>query len=65
MVRITAICIAFTTLIFVLYLLFSERQKPWNEMTENEQQRKKAIIVGGTLVLLAGMIAAFFPDKKK
>jgi Na+/H+ antiporter NhaD/arsenite permease-like protein len=65
MVRITVICIAFAALIFVLYLLFSNSQKPWNEMTENEQQRKKAMIVGGTLVLLAGMIAAFFPGKKK
>jgi Na+/H+ antiporter NhaD/arsenite permease-like protein len=65
MVRITVICIAFAALIFVLYLLFSKRQKPWDEMTENEQQKKKAMIVGGTLVFLAGMIAAFFLGKKK
>jgi len=65
MIRITVICIAFAALIFVLYLLFSKRQKPWNEMTEKEQQKKKVMIVSGTMVFLAGMIAALFLGKKK
>jgi len=34
-------------------------------MTEQEQEKKKVMIVSGTIVFLAGMIAAFFPDKKK
>jgi Na+/H+ antiporter NhaD/arsenite permease-like protein len=65
MIRITVICIAFTALAFVLYLLFSKGQKPWNEMTEKEQQKKKVMIISGTMVFLAGIITALFPGKKK
>ncbi|MCX6326724.1 MAG: hypothetical protein NT144_08780 [Bacteroidia bacterium] len=65
MVRIIVITISFAALIFVFYLLFSKRQKPWNEMTEKEQKKKKIMIVSGTTVFLAGIIAALFLGKKK
>jgi len=50
--------------IIVLYLLFNKRQKPWNEMTENEQKTKKIMLAGGTTVFLAGLIATYFLGKK-
>jgi uncharacterized membrane protein YfcA len=65
MVRIILILVSLSALIFVLYLLFSKRQKPWNEMTEKEQKRKKIMIASGTSVFLAGIIAALFLGKKK
>jgi Na+/H+ antiporter NhaD/arsenite permease-like protein len=65
MIRITVIAISLSALGFVLYLLFSKRQKPWNEMTENEQKKKKIMILSGTTIFLAGMIASFLPGKKK
>jgi Na+/H+ antiporter NhaD/arsenite permease-like protein len=65
MIRITVIAISLSALGFVLYLLFSKRQKPWNEMTENEQKKKKIMILSGTTVFLTGMIASFLLGKKK
>jgi hypothetical protein len=65
MVRILAICVSLAALIFVLLLLFGRRQKPWNQMTENEKKRKKVMIASGTTVFLAGLIATLLLGKKK
>lgn len=65
MIKIIAILISVAALCFVLYLLFSKRQKPWNELTENEQNKKKILITGGIMVFLAGIIATIFLGKKK
>jgi uncharacterized membrane protein YfcA len=65
MIRIIAILISLAGLSIVLYLLFSNRQKPWNEMTEKEQKKKKIMIAGGTSVFLAGLITALLLGKKK
>lgn len=65
MIRIIAILISLSAISLVLYLLFSKRQKPWNEMTENEQKKKKIMIASGTTVFLAGLIASLFLGKKK
>jgi uncharacterized membrane protein YfcA len=64
MIRLVAIIISLSGLCFVLYLLFSKRQKPWNELTEREQKKKKIMIASGTTVFLAGLLTALFLDKK-
>jgi uncharacterized membrane protein YfcA len=64
MIRLVAIIISLSGLSFVLYLLFSKRQKPWNELTEREQKKKKIMIASGTTVFLAGLLTALFLDKK-
>jgi uncharacterized membrane protein YfcA len=63
--KIIAILISLAALSFVLVLLFSRKQKPWNEMTEKEKKKKKIMIASGTTIFLAGLIAAFLPGKKK
>ena len=65
MMKIIAFLISLAALSFVLVLLFSRKQKPWNEMTEKEQKKKKIMIASGTTVFLAGIIAALLPGKKK
>ena len=65
MIRIIAISISLAALSIVLYLIFSKRQKPWNEMTEEEQKRKKSLVAGGIMVFLSGLLAAIFLGKKK
>jgi hypothetical protein len=65
MIRIVVILISVAASIFVLFLVFSKRQKPWNEMTEDEKKRKKLMIAGGTSVFLAGIITALLLGKKK
>lgn len=66
MIRIiTLILISVVALGFVLFLLFSKRQKPWDEMTDQEKSRKKLLVAGGTTVFLAGIISALLPGKKK
>lgn len=65
MLRITLILISLGALSFVLYLLLNRRQKPWHEMSQDEKNRKKIAVAGGTLVFLAGLIAAIFMGKKK
>jgi hypothetical protein len=65
MIRILVILISLSALGLVIYLLFSNRQKPWNELTEREKQRKKILIASGTSVFLAGLIATFLLRKKK
>jgi uncharacterized membrane protein YfcA len=65
MIRIIAISISLAALSIVLYLIFSKRQKPWNEMTEEEQKRKKTLVAGGIMVFLSGLLAAIFLGKKK
>lgn len=65
MLRILLIVISAGALGFVLFLLFSKLQKPWNEMTDKEQKRKKILIASGTSVFLAGIIASFLLGKKK
>lgn len=63
--RIIAILISLAALSFVLVLLFSKKQKPWNEMTEKEQKKKKIMIASGTTVFLAGIITTLLLGKKK
>jgi uncharacterized protein YpmS len=65
MIRIIFLAISLAALIFVLVILFSKNQKPWNEMNEKEQKKKKILIASGTSVFLAGLIAAFLTGKKK
>jgi hypothetical protein len=65
MIRIIAIVAAIAALLFVLYLIFNKKQKPWNQMTEEEQKNKKILVAGGITVFLAGLIAALFLGKKK
>jgi hypothetical protein len=65
MIRLVAIMVSLTALGLVLYLLFSKRQKPWNEMTDMEQKRKKIMIFSATSVFLAGIIATLLLGKKK
>lgn len=65
MMRIIAILISLAALSFVLVLLFSKKQKPWNEMTEKEQKKKKIMIASGTTVFLAGIITTLLLGKKK
>jgi hypothetical protein len=65
MIRIIVFSISLLALAFVLFLLFSKRQKPWNEMTEKEQKTKKIMIASGTTVFLAGLIATYFLGKLK
>ncbi len=64
-IRIIAIIVSLATLAFVLWLLFGKGQKPWNEMTEEEQKKKKILVTGGILVFLAGVLTAIFAGKKK
>jgi Na+/H+ antiporter NhaD/arsenite permease-like protein len=65
MIRIIVLLISISALGFVLFLLFSKRQKPWNELTEKEQRNKKIMIASGTTVFLAGLIATLLLGKKK
>jgi uncharacterized membrane protein YfcA len=65
MIKLIAILISLAGLSLVLYLLFSKSQKPWNEMTEKEQNKKKIMIASGTTVFLAGLMASLFLGKKK
>jgi uncharacterized membrane protein YfcA len=65
MIRLIAILVSLVALSFVLYLLFSRNQKSWNQMTEEEQKRKKIKIATGTTVFLAGVITALLTKKKK
>ena len=63
--RIIAIVISLGALGMVLYLLFGKGTKPWAEMSEYEQNRKKTLVTGGIIVFLAGLIAAIFLGRKK
>jgi flagellar basal body-associated protein FliL len=63
--RIIAIVVALAGLGAVLYLLFSKNQKPWDQMSDEEQRRKKTLVTGGILVFLAGLITAIFLGRKK
>lgn len=64
-IRIIAILIALAGLAFVIYLLFGKNQKPWDQMTEDEQKRKKTLVAGGIIVFLAGILSAIFLGRKK
>lgn len=63
--RIVAIIVALAALGMVLWLIFGKGQKSWDEMSDNEQKRKKTIVTGGILVFLTGLLAAIFMGKKK
>jgi UDP-N-acetylmuramyl pentapeptide phosphotransferase/UDP-N-acetylglucosamine-1-phosphate transferase len=65
MIRITAIVVSLAALSVVFYLLFNRNQKPWYEMNEDEQKKKKIMIAGGLTVFLAGLITALLTGKKK
>lgn len=64
-IRIIALIVALAALALVLWLLFGKGQKPWNEMSEDEQKKKKMLVTGGILVFLAGILTAIFAGKKK
>lgn len=59
-----ALAVSLAALVFILYLVFNKRQKPWNEMSEKEKKTKKVLVSGGILVFLAGIAAALFLGKK-
>jgi Na+/H+ antiporter NhaD/arsenite permease-like protein len=65
MIKITAVIITLAALLFVLYLLFNKRQKPWYEMTEHEQEKKKMMVTGGIIVFLIGLITILITGKRK
>jgi hypothetical protein len=65
MIRIIIILIALVALALVLYLLFSKNQKPWEEMTEKEKNKKKVLVASGIAVFLSGLIASILLGKKK
>ena len=65
MLRITLILISLGALSFVIYLLLNTRQRTWPEMSQDEKNRKKIAVAGGTLVFIASLIAAIFMGKKK
>ncbi len=64
-IRIVAIVIALAALGMVLWLMFGKGQKSWDELSENDQQRKKTLVTGGIIVFLAGLMTAIFMGKKK
>ena len=64
-IRIVAIILALAALGMVLWLIFGKGQKSWDEMSDNEQKRRKTLVTGGILVFLAGLLAAIFMGKKK
>ncbi|HUX95118.1 MAG TPA: hypothetical protein VMV47_05235 [Bacteroidales bacterium] len=64
-IRIIAIIISLAALGMFLWLLFGKGQKPWNEMSKDEQKKKKILVTGGILVFLAGVLTAIFAGKKK
>jgi Na+/H+ antiporter NhaD/arsenite permease-like protein len=57
------ICVA--ALIFVLWLLFNTRQKPWNEMTDEEKKKKKIKLFSGIAVFLTSLIALIVTGKNR
>jgi Na+/H+ antiporter NhaD/arsenite permease-like protein len=65
MIKLIPILISVAALGFVLYIIFSKNQRPWNQMTEEEQKRKKVMFAGGLSVFIAGMLAAIFLGRKK
>jgi len=65
MIRIIAISVAALALLLVAFLIFNRKQKPWNEMTEEEQKRKKVLVAGGLAVFIAGLLTALLAGKKK
>jgi len=65
MTQIIVIFITLAAFCFVLILLFSKNQKPWNFMTEDEKKKKKLLLVSGTTVFLAGLITSLMLRKKK
>ena len=64
-IRIIAIVIALAALGMVLYLMLGKGQKSWDQMSEDEQKRKKTLVTGGIIVFLTGLFAAIFLGKKK
>lgn len=62
-IKIIAIIISLAALAMVLWLLFGKGQKPWNELSEDEQKKKKVLVTGGILVFIAGVITAVFAGK--
>lgn len=57
--------ISLSALGLVLFLLFNKKQKPWDQMTDEEQNRKKVMMAGGLTVFIAGIISALMLAKKK
>jgi|WetSurMetagenome_2_1015567.scaffolds.fasta_scaffold549364_1 hypothetical protein len=64
-IRIVAIVISLLALGMVLYIMLGKNQKPWDQMSDEEQKRKKTLVTGGIIVFLSGLLAAIFLGKKK
>ena len=56
--------VSLTALTAVLFLVYSKKQKKWEEMTPKEKRRKKAMILGGLAIFLSGIAAALSLGKK-
>jgi len=65
MLKVLALGISLVALIFVLVLLFNKKQKPWDQMTEDEKKKKKILVASGITVFLAGLITALLVGRKK
>jgi hypothetical protein len=65
MLKVLALGISLVALIFVLVLLFNKKQKPWDQMTEEEKKEKKILVASGITVFLAGLITALLVGRKK
>jgi len=65
MIKIIAIVVAALALLLVAYLLFGKSQKPWNNMSDEEQKRKKVLVASGLAVFVAGLLTALLAGKKK
>lgn len=50
---------------FVLWLLFNKRQKPWEEMSNDERKKKKIMLFSGLAVFIAGLATALVLGKKE
>lgn len=57
--------IALTALVFVLYIIFNKRQKKWEDMSPEDQKKKKVMIFSGIVVFLTGILTAFFLGRKE
>ena len=65
MTRLIVLIVTLAAFCFVLILIFSKNQKPWNYMTEEEKKKKKILLVSGSTVFLAGLITSLLMRKKK
>ena len=65
MIRLIAIIVTAASIGVVIYILFNKGQKPWEELTEAEQKKKKFILAGGLAVFVTGLFALLSASRKK